>query len=106
MSEEKKTNNVIIAMPPPPKQGDTQMAIELPSEKNTRAETESRMEEETATFKEEPTKRNKYHFADKVVVNGETILEISDDKVFYEEEKVRRSTRWTDPKTKKSKYPD
>lgn len=79
------------------------MTIEQESQENTRADTEAMAEEETAVFSEEPTQRNKYHFADKVVVNGETILEISDDKVFYEEEKVRRSTRWTDPKTKKSK---
>lgn len=101
MSEEKKNSNIVIAIPPPT---DPHMEIETPFDDQTRAETESKMNEEKAEIKEEPTKRNQYRFADKVVLDGKTILEISDDKVFFEEERVRRSTRWTDPKTKKSKF--
>ena len=66
----------------------------------------NKMEEEDPEGEEgqeKKKKRNKFHFADKVIVDGKTVLEISEDKVFYEEQKVRRNTRWADPKPRKSK---
>jgi hypothetical protein len=59
---------------------------------------------EEGIITEDPPERKKFHFQDKVIVDGETLFEISDDKVFYEEEKVRRNTRWTDPVSRKRKF--
>ena len=111
----KNNNNatipIALAMPPPPTEESMQQEstqnfeFEEPMTPTTRADTESRMAMEDANITEDPQEEKKYHFQDKVIVNGETIFEISDDKVFYEEEKVRRNTRWTDPVSRKSKFP-
>ena len=77
--------------------------FEEPLTPTTRADTNSRMDLEDANITEEPvSRRDRYFFQDKVIVDGETLFEISGDKVFHEEEKHRRSTRWTDPVTRKS----
>lgn len=87
---------------------ETSMALESitfaePPTPSTRAETLSRMDQEDSNIAEEPmSRRDRYFFQDKVIVDGETLFEISGDKVFHEEEKHRRSTRWTDPVTRKS----
>ena len=96
---------IALAMPP----AESQMAVEgsiyeEPLTPTTRADTVSRMDQEDQSITEDPaSRRNRYYFQDKVIVDGETLFEISGDKVFHEEEKRRRSTRWTDPVTRKSK---
>lgn len=53
---------------------------------------------------EQPTK--KYKFADEIVIDGKTVLNISADKMFYSEPTIQREkkTRWSDPIHRKSSY--
>lgn len=106
--QQDQNGSIPIALSMP--QTDNSMALEgnnfqEPPTPTTRAETISRMELEDLNITEEPmSRRERYFFQDKVIVDGETLFEISGDKVFHEEEKHRRSTRWTDPVTRKSKF--
>lgn len=102
---------IALAMPssvdePMQMESSNNLEFEEPMTPTTRAETESRMALEDGEIREEPerAKKNNYHFQDKVIVNGETLFEISDDKVFHEEQRLRRNTRWTDPVSRKRKF--
>lgn len=91
----------IISLPPPPSEfpiPPSEAQTTLPGE-SEEADFQEEMQEEGNSKKKE----HEFKFADKVIIGGKTVLEISDDKIFHEEEKVRRSTRWTSPKIKRSK---
>lgn len=60
---------------------------------------ESKMQEEPISRNQDPMSLQQ--FVDTVMIDGKKVLEISAENMFYEETRIQRKNRWSDPVSKK-----